>query len=431
MITALVGAQWGDEGKGKVIDIMAEKADVVVRATGGNNAGHTVVSGGKTYKLHLVPSGILYDGTLCCIGPGCVVDPLALLKEMVEVKANGTSLDGLRIDYRAHIVMPYHLLIDELSEEAKGEGGIGTTKKGIGPCYMDKAERIGIRFYDILHPEVFAEKLRANLNAKNKYIGGMFGYGKTALRRKECLDFAKIFAEYTEAGKKLAAYAADTTVIVYDAHKAGKNVLFEGAQGTLLDIDMGTYPYVTSSHPVTGGFCVSAGVGPTLVDECIGIAKSYTTRVGKGPFPTELFDETGDYIREAGFEYGTTTGRPRRCGWLDLVILRYAVRVNGLTGIAINKLDTLTGLKELKVCTGYECDGEVITDFPADIHELDKCTPIYETLPGWTEDITKAKKPSDLPEAAMNYIRFIEKQIGCPVELIGVGPDRTQSFENK
>ncbi len=431
MITALVGAQWGDEGKGKVIDIMAEKADVVVRATGGNNAGHTVVSGGKTYKLHLVPSGILYDGTLCCIGPGCVVDPLALLKEMDEVKANGTSLDGLRIDYRAHIVMPYHLLIDELSEEAKGEGGIGTTKKGIGPCYMDKAERIGIRFYDILHPEVFAEKLRANLNAKNKYIGGMFGYGKTALRRKECLDFAKIFAEYTEAGKKLAAYAADTTVIVYDAHKAGKNVLFEGAQGTLLDIDMGTYPYVTSSHPVTGGFCVSAGVGPTLVDECIGIAKSYTTRVGKGPFPTELFDETGDYIREAGFEYGTTTGRPRRCGWLDLVILRYAVRVNGLTGIAINKLDTLTGLKELKVCTGYECDGEVITDFPADIHELDKCTPIYETLPGWTEDITKAKKPSDLPEAAMNYIRFIEKQIGCPVELIGVGPDRTQSFENK
>lgn len=431
MITALVGAQWGDEGKGKVIDIMAEKADVVVRATGGNNAGHTVVSGGKTYKLHLVPSGILYDGTLCCIGPGCVVDPLALLKEMDEVKANGTSLDGLRIDYRAHIVMPYHLLIDELSEEAKDEGGIGTTKKGIGPCYMDKAERIGIRFYDILHPEVFAEKLRANLSAKNKYIGGMFGYGKTALRRKECLDFAKIFAEYTEAGKKLAAYAADTTVIVYDAHKAGKNVLFEGAQGTLLDIDMGTYPYVTSSHPVTGGFCVSAGVGPTLVDECIGIAKSYTTRVGKGPFPTELFDETGDYIREAGFEYGTTTGRPRRCGWLDLVILRYAVRVNGLTGIAINKLDTLTGLKELKVCTGYECDGEVITDFPADIHELDKCTPIYETLPGWTEDITKAKKPSDLPEAAMNYIRFIEKQIGCPVELIGVGPDRTQSFENK
>lgn len=431
MITALVGAQWGDEGKGKVIDIMAEKADVVVRATGGNNAGHTVVSGGKTYKLHLVPSGILYDGTLCCIGPGCVVDPLALLKEMDEVKANGTSLDGLRIDYRAHIVMPYHLLIDELSEEAKGEGGIGTTKKGIGPCYMDKAERIGIRFYDILHPEVFAEKLRANLNAKNKYIGGMFGYGKTALRRKEYLDFAKIFAEYTEAGKKLAAYAADTTVIVYDAHKAGKNVLFEGAQGTLLDIDMGTYPYVTSSHPVTGGFCVSAGVGPTLVDECIGIAKSYTTRVGKGPFPTELFDETCDYIREAGFEYGTTTGRPRRCGWLDLVILRYAVRVNGLTGIAINKLDTLTGLKELKVCTGYECDGEVITDFPADIHELDKCTPIYETLPGWTEDITKAKKPSDLPEAAMNYIRFIEKQIGCPVELIGVGPDRTQSFENK
>lgn len=427
MITALVGAQWGDEGKGKVIDIMSGKADVVVRATGGNNAGHTVVSDGKTYKLHLVPSGILYNGTVCCIGPGCVVDPLALLKEMDEVEANGTSLDGLRIDYRAHIVMPYHILIDELSENAKGESGIGTTKKGIGPCYMDKAERIGIRFYDIIHPEVFAAKLKNNLAAKDKYIGGMFGYRNTAVRRAE-LNFDRIFGEYAEAGKKLAKYAADTTVIAYEADKAGKNVLFEGAQGTLLDLDMGTYPFVTSSHPVTGGFCVSGGVGPTLIKDCIGIAKSYTTRVGKGPFPTELFDETGNFIREAGFEYGTTTGRPRRCGWLDLVILKYAVRVNGLTGIALNKLDTLTGLAELKVCTGYVQDGNLVTDFPADIHELETCKPIYETLPGWTEDITKARSLTDLPPAARNYLAFIENHIGCKIRLVGVGPDRTQSF---
>ncbi|MBQ7227598.1 MAG: adenylosuccinate synthase [Clostridia bacterium] len=428
MITALVGSQWGDEGKGKVIDIMSSKADVVVRATGGNNAGHTVVSGGKTYKLHLVPSGVLYDGTICCIGAGCVIDPLSLLKEMADVEANGTSLKNLKIDYRAHIVMPYHLVIDGLSEKAKGAGDIGTTKRGIGPCYMDKAERIGIRFYDLIHPEIFAEKLKANLDAKHRYIKGMFGEKETEEERAN-LTFEKIYNEYSEAGAKLAKYADDCTVIAYNADKEGKYVLFEGAQGTLLDLDMGTYPFVTSSHPVTGGFCVSGGIGPTLIKECIGICKSYTTRVGKGPFPTELFDETGDFIREAGFEYGTTTGRPRRCGWLDLVILKYAVRINGLTGIALNKLDTLTGLKELKVCVGYEKKGEIVTDFPADINELKDCVPVYETLPGWDEDITQAKKLADLPEAARNYLAYVEKYIGCPIKLIGVGPDRTQSFE--
>lgn len=427
MITALAGAQWGDEGKGKIIDIMAAEADVVVRATGGNNAGHTVVNGGKTYKLHLVPSGILYKGTVCCIGPGCVVDPVSLLKEMAEVKANGTDLDGLRIDPRAHIVMPYHLVIDELSELAKGAGDIGTTKKGIGPCYMDKAERTGLRFYDLLRPEIFSRRLREMLDNKKKYIIGMFGE-KAYEERADLLSYEKILADYTAAAEKLAEYEADTTVIAYNAHKAGKKVLFEGAQGTLLDLDMGTYPYVTSSHPVTGGFCVSGGIGPTLIDECIGIAKCYTTRVGKGPFPTELFDETGDFIREAGFEYGVTTGRARRCGWLDLVILRYAVRVNGLTGIALNKLDTLTGLPELKVCVGYDCDSKILTDFPADIRELEKCTPVYETLPGWTEDITKATSLSDLPAAAVGYLAFIQKEIGCKIILVGVGPDRTQSF---
>lgn len=427
MITALVGAQWGDEGKGKVIDIMASKADVVVRATGGNNAGHTVVSDGKTYKLHLVPSGILYKGTVCCVGPGCVVDPLSMLKEMAEVEANGTSLENLKIDYRAHIVMPYHLVIDELSEKSKGEGDIGTTKKGIGPCYMDKAERIGIRFYDLIHPDIFAEKLKNNLAAKKKYIAGMFG-AEYLDSKKDMLDYDKTLAAYNAAAEKLARYAADTTVIAYDAHKAGKYVLFEGAQGTLLDLDMGTYPYVTSSHPVTGGFCVSGGIGPTLVDECVGIAKCYTTRVGKGPFPTELFDETGDYIREAGAEYGVTTGRPRRCGWLDLVILRYAVRVNGLTGVALNKLDTLTGLKEIKACVGYEYEGAVVKDFPADIRELDKCVPVYQSFEGWTEDITKAQTLEELPENARKYLEFIEKEIGCKIILVGVGPDRKQSF---
>ena len=427
MITALAGAQWGDEGKGKIIDIMAAKADVVVRATGGNNAGHTVVSNGKTYKLHLVPSGILYDGTICCIGPGCVVDPLSLLKEMDEVRANGTSLDGLRIDYRAHIVMPYHLIIDELAELSKGAGDIGTTKKGIGPCYMDKAERVGIRFYDLIHPDVFADKLRIMLENKKKYITGMFG--KEAYeKRADLLDYDKVLAAYNDAADKLKGYAADTTVIAYNANKEGKNVLLEGAQGTLLDLDMGTYPYVTSSHPVTGGFCVSAGIGPTLINECIGIAKCYTTRVGKGPFPTELFDETGDFIREAGAEYGVTTGRPRRCGWLDLVILRYAVRVNGLTGIALNKLDTLTGLKEIKVCIGYDNNGQLISDFPADIRELEKCTPVYKIMPGWTEDITKATKLEDLPEAAIEYLKLIQSEIGCKIALVGVGPDRIQSF---
>lgn len=427
MITALAGAQWGDEGKGKIIDIMAAQADVVVRATGGNNAGHTVVSDGKTYKLHLVPSGILYKGTVCCIGPGCVVDPLSLIREMDDVGANGTSLDGLRIDYRAHIVMPYHLVIDELSELAKGAGDIGTTKKGIGPCYMDKAERVGIRFYDLIHPDIFAEKLRGMLENKKKYIVGMFGQ-KAYDDRASLLDYDTVYAAYTAAAEKLVKYAADTTVIVYEANKAGKNVLFEGAQGTLLDLDMGTYPYVTSSHPVTGGFCVSGGIGPTLIDRCIGIAKCYTTRVGKGPFPTELFDETGAYIREAGAEYGVTTGRARRCGWLDLVILRYAVRVNGLTGIALNKLDTLTGLKEIKACVGYDDGTKTVHDFPADIRELEKCRPVYKTFPGWTEDITKATKLSDLPAAAVDYLAFIQKEIGCKIILVGVGPDRTQSF---
>ena len=415
-----MGAQWGDEGKGKVIDIMASKADVVVRATGGNNAGHTVVSGGKTYKLHLVPSGILYEGTVCCIGPGCVVDPLALLREMEEVEANGTALDGLRIDYRAHIVMPYHLLIDELSENAKGENGIGTTKKGIGPCYMDKAERSGIRMIDFIPPEIFREKLFKNIEIKNKMLQYVYG--------GETLDAEAVFEEYSAYAEKLKPYVCDTSVLVYDAIKQGKNVLFEGAQGTFLDIDVGTYPYVTSSHPTAGGFCIGAGVGPTLIQNCIGVAKSYITRVGKGPFPTELNDEIGDRIRTKGGEFGTVTGRPRRTGWFDAVILRYSVRVNGLTALAINKLDTLTGIKTLKVAVAYKKNGQTIKDFPVDISLLEGCEPVYEELPGWDEDISACKRFEDLPANAQKYIEFIEKHCDCPVKMVGVGPDRTQNI---
>ncbi|MDE7395917.1 MAG: adenylosuccinate synthase [Clostridiales bacterium] len=419
-VTALVGAQWGDEGKGKVIDILAEKSDMVVRAQGGNNAGHTVVAGGVTYKLHLIPSGILYKNTICVIGNGTVIDPAVVLEEMESLSSRGVDLSRLKIDARAHVIFPYHIALDGLSEDARGKADIGTTKKGIGPCYMDKAERIGIRMCDLIQPDVFAEKLKRNVSLKNNIITKLYG--------GEPLDCDKILADYNEYAKKLASFVCDTSVLVYNAVKQGKNVLFEGAQGALLDLDVGTYPYVTSSHPVSGGFCVGAGVGPTLIKDVLGIAKSYTTRVGKGPFPTELDDEVGNFIREQGFEYGTTTGRPRRCGWLDAVILRFAVRVNGLTGIALNKLDTLTGLKKLKICVAYEKNGQKVYDFPSDISELADCKPVYEEYDGWTEDITKAKSVKDLPKAAVAYLRAIEKLIDCPIKMVGVGPDRTQNF---
>lgn len=419
-VTALVGAQWGDEGKGKVIDILAEKSDMVVRAQGGNNAGHTVVAGGITYKLHLIPSGILYKGTECVIGNGTVVDPAVILSEMEELTKRGVDLSLLKIDARAHVILPYHIVLDELSERARGAGDIGTTKKGIGPCYMDKAERIGIRMCDLIDPVVFREKLERNVKAKNDVIVKLYG--------GEPIDFATVLADYNAYAQQLAPYVCDTSVLVYNAIKSGKNVLFEGAQGALLDLDVGTYPYVTSSHPVSGGFCVGAGIGPTLIKDCIGIAKAYTTRVGKGPFPTELNDEVGNRIRNVGAEFGTTTGRPRRCGWLDAVILRFAVRVNGLTGIALNKLDTLTGLKTVKICVAYRKDGKRIEDFPADIAALEGCEPIYEEYEGWTQDISKAKSVDDLPPAAVAYLRAVEKYIDCPIKMVGVGPDRKQNF---
>ena len=417
---ALIGAQWGDEGKGKTIDILAESAEMVVRAQGGSNAGHTVVSGGKEYKLRLIPSGILYKETDCIIGAGCVIHPGVVLGEIKSLTERGVCMDKLFIDARAHVILPYHIEIDKYAELKRGANDIGTTKNGIGPCYMDKDERIGIRMCDLINPVTFAEKLKNNLAVKNDII--------TKLYDGTPLSFDEIYAEYSAYAKELAPHVCDTSVMVYNAIKSGKRVLFEGAQGTLLDIDMGTYPFVTSSHPTAGGFAIGAGVGPTLIDEVIGVAKSYITRVGKGPFPTELFDEVGDTIRNKGHEFGTVTGRPRRCGWFDALILKYAVRVNGLTGVAINKLDTLSGLEKIKMCVAYEKNGSILTEFPADIADLEGCVPVYKEFDGWNEDITSCKSFEELPLNAQNYILALEQEIDCRVKMIGVGPDRCQNI---
>lgn len=418
----VVGTQWGDEGKGKIIDIIAFRADVVVRSQGGNNAGHTVVNDGQTYKLHLIPSGILYKNTLCLIGAGVVLDPKDLLSEIDNLSPRGVSFDNLKIDPRAHVVMPWHITLDGLSEKFRGNSDIGTTKRGIGPCYMDKYERCGIRVYDLVHPEVFAEKVRMTGKLKNKIITEVYG--------GEPHDIEAIIKEYTEYGKRLAKYVDDVSVIVYEAAKANKTIMFEGAQATLLDIDFGTYPYVTSSHPLSAGVCVGTGVGPMIISNIIGVAKAYTTRVGKGPFPTELEDETGETIRNKGGEFGTTTGRPRRTGWFDAVIVRHSVRVNGLSSLAINKLDTLGGIGDLKVCVAYKKpDGTVIENFPATLEELADCVPVYETLKGFDDDISSCRSFDELPEACKKYIERLEELCDCHISMVGVGPDREQIIE--
>lgn len=415
----IIGSQWGDEGKGKAIDIYAQKSDVVVRSQGGNNAGHTVEANGEVYKLHLIPSGILNPETLCIIGPGVVIDPKVCLAEIDSLEARGVTTNNLKIDPRAHVIMPYHIALDGISEAARGKSDIGTTKCGIGPCYMDQAERSGIRICDLMDKDIFTEKAKNNLELKNKII--------TRVYDGEPLDDSFV-EEYLGYADRLRKYVQDTTCLVYDAIQAGKDVLFEGAQGTLLDVLIGTYPYVTSSHPISGGVCIGAGIGPTMIDECIGIAKAYTTRVGKGPFPTELFDEIGETIRVKGNEYGTTTGRPRRCGWLDAVILKFSVRTSGLTSLILNKLDTMSGLKTIKICTGYEKNGEVITEFPASLEELALCKPIYEELPGFDEDVTKIRNFDELPENAKRYIQRIEEVCGVHISMIGVGPGRDQNI---
>lgn len=418
----VVGTQWGDEGKGKIIDIIASRADVVVRSQGGNNAGHTVVNDGQTYKLHLIPSGILYKNTACLIGAGVVLDPKDFLSEIDDLSSRGISFDNLKIDPRAHVVMPWHITLDGLSEKFRGNSDIGTTKRGIGPCYMDKYERCGIRVYDLVHPEVFAEKVRMTGKLKNKIITEVYG--------GEPHDIEAIIKEYTEYGKRLAKYVDDVSVIVYEAAKANKTIMFEGAQATLLDIDFGTYPYVTSSHPLSAGVCVGTGVGPMVISNIIGVAKAYTTRVGKGPFPTELNDEIGETIRNKGGEFGTTTGRPRRTGWFDAVIVRHSVRVNGLSSLAINKLDTLGGIGDLKVCVAYKKpDGTVIENFPAALEELADCVPVYETLKGFDDDVSSCRSFDELPEACKKYIERLEELCDCHISMVGVGPDREQIIE--
>lgn len=418
----VIGTQWGDEGKGKVIDILASRADVVIRSQGGNNAGHTVESNGEVYKLHLIPSGILYKDTLCLIGAGVVLDPKDLLGEIDGMSARGISFDNLKIDPRAHIIMPWHIKLDGLSEKFRGGSDIGTTGRGIGPTYMDKYERCGIRFYDLVHPEIFAEKARTTGKLKNKIITEVYG--------GEPVDIEATIKEYTEYGKRLAGYLADVSVMAYEAHKAGKTILFEGAQATLLDIDFGTYPYVTSSHPLAAGVCVGTGVGPRVIDKVYGVAKAYTTRVGKGPFPTELNDETGDFIRNQGHEFGTVTGRPRRTGWFDAVIVRHAVRVNGLDCLVINKLDTLSGLDKLKICVAYKKpDGTILKDYPAALEELADCEPVYEEFDGFNEDISGCKSFDELPDICKKYIEKLEELCECHIGMVGVGPDRTQQLE--
>lgn len=418
----VVGTQWGDEGKGKIIDILASRAEVVVRSQGGNNAGHTVVNNGETYKLHLIPSGILYPNTLCLIGAGVVLDPKDFISELDGLQERGISTANLKIDPRVHIVMPWHIALDGLSEQFRGNSDIGTTKRGIGPTYMDKYERCGIRMYDLVHPEVLAEKIKSTGTLKNKIITEV--YGGTAF------DLDAVTAEYTEYGKRLLPFMDDVSVLTFEAHKAGKTIMFEGAQATLLDIDFGTYPYVTSSHPLSAGVCVGTGVGPRVISNIIGVAKAYTTRVGKGPFPTELDDEIGDKIRNVGGEFGTTTGRPRRTGWFDAVIVRHSVRVNGLDELAINKLDTLANIDTLKICVAYKKpDGTIINHFPAALEELEGCTPVYEEAEGFTEDISSCRSFDELPESCKKYIERLEELCGCPIKMVGVGPDRSQIIE--
>ena len=415
----VMGLQWGDEGKGKVIDILASQADVVVRSQGGNNAGHTVKVGDEVYKFHLMPSAILYKQTLCLVGCGTVMDPKSFVGELDGLQARGVPCDNLRIDPRVHIIMPWHIEIDGLMEDMKGGDDVGTTRKGIGPCYADKADRIGLRFYDLANPQLFREKAAKVGGYKNKLITQYYGGG--------AMDVDAIIEEYIGYGMRLAPYMDDVSVLAYEAVKAGKKVLFEGAQATLLDLDMGTYPYVTSSHPVAGGVCTGTGIGPTMIDSIIGVGKAYTTRVGKGPFPTELLDNVGDTIRERGAEYGTTTGRPRRTGWFDAVLVRHGVRVNGLTQLAINKLDTLSGLGDLKICVAYRYpDGSTTEHFPPTLEQLQECTPIYETVPGFQEDISKCRRFEELPQACKEYIIALEKLCGCPITMVGVGPARDQ-----
>jgi len=415
----VVGAQWGDEGKGKVVDLLAERADAVIRFQGGNNAGHTIVRGNEEFKFHLIPSGILYPAKRCIIGNGVVVDPRVLTDEIDGLKARGIDTSGLRVSANAHLIMPYHLLLDSAGEARLGKLQIGTTRRGIGPCYADKAARLGIRVQDLLDEKILKQKIVAALEPKRLTL--------RPFAKDPALDLRTMTEEYLTYGHRLEQYIADTTSLVHDLLDSNCTVVFEGAQAAMLDIDHGTYPFVTSSNPIAGAACVGAGVGPKDIDEVWGVAKAYATRVGAGPFPSELDDETGEQLRQKGGEFGTTTGRPRRTGWNDLVALRYAARINGLTSLVITKLDVLSGHDRLPVCTKYRsAEDAVLERFPYHQSVLHHVTPIYEELPGWQEDISECRTESDLPAAAREYLDFIADFVGVPVTLVGVGPGRDQ-----
>ncbi|MDA8195063.1 MAG: adenylosuccinate synthase [Thermaerobacter sp.] len=416
----VVGAQWGDEGKGKVIDFLSEQADMVVRHQGGNNAGHTVVVDDKVFKLHLIPSGILYPDTVCVIANGVVVDPATLLDEIAYLRHEGVSTDRLLLSSQAHLVMPYHARLDAVNEDRLGAHKLGTTLRGIGPAYMDKAARVGLRVGDLLHPDYFAARLRSVLEEKNRLFARAYDVPG--------FEFDEMYERYLAYGEALRPFLANTSVEINRAIGAGDRVLFEGAQGTHLDIDHGTFPFVTSSHPVAGGACIGAGVGPTKITQVYGVVKAYTSRVGDGPFPTELTGPQGDHIRERGSEYGTTTGRPRRVGWLDSAVLRHSARVNGMTGIAVTRLDVLDDLDELRIATGYRYQGAVLEDFPEMLPVLEQVEPLYETLPGWRQSIGQARKLGDLPKAAQAYLARLEDLTGVPIVLVSVGRDRSNTI---
>jgi adenylosuccinate synthase len=418
----VVGTQWGDEGKGKIVDLLMEHAHVVVRYQGGNNAGHTLVVKGKKFIFHLIPSGILHSGKKSLIGNGVVVDPEVLLHEIDALEAQGIKVgpDNLGLSEKAHIIMPYHQRLDLARERAKGAGKIGTTGRGIGPCYEDKIARTGVRVIDLIDPATLKQKVEVNLKEKNFYLEKFLD--------DQPLEAQEIIAAYNRMGERLKPLVTNVSLALDQTVQEGKNILFEGAQGTHLDIDHGTYPFVTSSNPVAAGACIGTGIGPGRIDRVVGICKAYTTRVGGGPFKTECLDEVGEHLQVQGVEFGATTGRKRRCGWLDMVVLRDSARLNGLTGLAITKLDVLTGLDPLKICIAYELDGQRLECVPAALSALEKCRPIYEELPGWQEDISGVLKYADLPKAAQAYLKRITELSGVPIQIVSVGPDREQTM---
>lgn len=418
-VTVLVGSQWGDEGKGKIVDILSENYDIVTRYQGGANAGHTVTIGDQQYILHLIPSGILRENVSCVIGNGVVIDPNALLDEIELLRKNGINVDGrLFISHNAHLIMPYHKLLDKLNETNGNK--IGTTGRGIGPCYIDKYARKGIRIVDLLNKKVLEEKIRENLIEKNNLLKKIYNL--------EELDVEAIIREYVEFDKIIDKYVKDVPAYLNNAIAEGKSILLEGAQGALLDVDHGTYPYVTSSSPTSGGACTGTGIPPTKINLVIGIVKAYTTRVGMGPFPTELLDDTGEKLRKIGAEYGATTGRPRRCGWFDAFLVKYSALINGIEEAAITKLDVLDSFKEIKVCTGYELNGRSLKSYPTDVRRLSEIVPVYETFKGWDSSISKCRSYSDLPSEAREYLEFISRYTGVKITIVSVGPKREQTF---